>query len=157
MKKILCLAFVLFTSIGIFAQEKIIQKEEFDKMYNTSIRLLSGKVNREIETETLEETPISVKNRSKVAPPIKFTRKEIIEVVPGVGTHSVIEYNSRLGNTKTEWFSVDGKQYTRKGEGVWLVRIVKGAKSKSSSKSENTVNNPSCQSLNKRLINLISE
>lgn len=33
MKRIFCIAFVLFVSIGVFAQEKTIEQTEFDKVY----------------------------------------------------------------------------------------------------------------------------
>jgi hypothetical protein len=127
MKKIVCLTFVLFTSIGVFAQDKTIQKAEFDKMLSTSLRLLSRKAHRIIETYNTQSFWLQ-KSRSNNSPPVvMLSSKNITEILPSVGRHSIYESNSRLGKTKREFFSVGEKQYTREGEGAWLGRIIKGA------------------------------
>lgn len=144
MKKILCLAFVLFTAIGVFAQEKTIQKAEFDKMYNASVRVLSSKPHREIVTDT-NETIYPHKhqsnNSSKVYPTHKSTTNGTTEVLPSVGWHSIKEESSHSGNKKTEQITIGGKEYTREADEKWEVKAVKVAvKTKSTSKSENTIN-----------------
>jgi len=127
MKKIVCLAFVLFTSVCVFAQEKTIQKAEFDKMLATSFRLLSRKAHRTTETHNTQSF------WSPKSPLLNvLSTKEITEVLPGVGRYSIYETNSHVGKrnvgkTKREFFSIGEKQYTREGEGAWLGRIIKGA------------------------------
>lgn len=59
MKKIFCLACVLFASVDVFAQEKIIQRAEFETINKSSSQLLSGKTRRIIRTvqSTVEIMP----------------------------------------------------------------------------------------------------
>ncbi len=54
MKRILCLAFILISSISIFAQEKIIEKSDSGKTFNGPILKAEGKL-----------TPTSVINENK--------------------------------------------------------------------------------------------
>jgi hypothetical protein len=139
MKKILCLAFVFFTAIGVFAQEKTVQKAEFRKIYDASVRLLSTKARRVINTDTNEMHIHYSNTSSKPYRVIRSTSKGVIKVLPGVGSHSINEANLPAGNKKTEQITIGGKQYTREGDGKWDVEAVKGvAKAKSTSKSENT-------------------
>jgi hypothetical protein len=45
MKKIVCLAFVLITSIGSFAQEKTIQRAEFEQNKALKPKIKAAKIN----------------------------------------------------------------------------------------------------------------
>ncbi len=140
MKKIFCLAFVLFTSIGVFAQEKTIQKAEFRKIYDASVRLLSTKARRVINTDTNEMHIHYSNTSSKPYRVIRSTSKGVIKVLPGVGSHSINEANLPAGNKKTEQITIGGKQYTREADGKWEVKAVKAAdKPKSTSKLEKTI------------------
>jgi hypothetical protein len=123
MKKILCLAFVLFSSIGISAQEKTIQQAEFETINKSSSLLLSGKAYRIIRTvqssvEIIPQTNAS-NNSTKTVPPSNISIKSITEFVPSVGFHSVYEFNSSSLNTKKEVIGIGGKTYTREGNGEW--------------------------------------
>jgi hypothetical protein len=143
MKKIVCLAFVLFTNIGAFAQEKVNQRAEFEKIYDASFRLFATKAHRKINTDS-NETHLRTQHSNKSSKPyrvIKSTSKRTIEVLPGVGSHSINEANLSTGNKKTEQITIGGKQYTREGDGRWKVEAVKvAAKAKNTSKSEITIN-----------------
>lgn len=143
MKKILCLAFVLFTAIGVFAQEKTIQKAEFNKIRIASVRMLSSKAHREIVTDT-NETIYPHKHQSNISSKVYPTHKSVTngttEILPGVGWHSIKEESSHSGNKKTEQITIGGKAYTREGNEKWKVKAVKVAvKAKSTSKSENAI------------------
>ena len=137
MKKILCLAVVIFASAGIFAQEKTIQPAEFETINKSSSRLLSGAPRRIIRTQqsTVEVIPQKASNNStKTMPASTVSVKSVIEILPSVGFHSVYEFNSSSKNTKKEIIKVGGRIYEREGNGEWT----EIAAPKASARIENT-------------------
>jgi hypothetical protein len=123
MTKILCLTFVLFASVNVFAQEKTIQRAEFETITRSSSRLMAGKPRRIIRTQqsTVEIAPqTNVSNASaKSLPPSTILVKSVTEVLPEVGFRSIYEFNSSSKNIKKEIIKVAGKTYTREGNGEW--------------------------------------
>ena len=123
MTKILCLTFVLFASVNVFAQEKTIQRAEFETITRSSSRLMAGKPRRIIRTQqsTVEIAPqTNVSNASaKSLPPSTISVKSVTEVLPEVGFRSIYEFNSSSKNIKKEIIKVAGKTYTREGNGEW--------------------------------------
>jgi hypothetical protein len=124
MKKILCLAFVLFASIGVFAQEKTIQQAEFETISRSSSQLLSGKPLRIIRTvqSTVEVIPQTnpSDNSTKTLPSSNISIKSTTEFLPSVGFHTVYEFNSSSKNTKKETIRIGDKTYTREGTEEWI-------------------------------------
>ena len=135
MKKIIGLAFVLFASFSVFAQEKTIQQAEFETINKNSSRLLSGKPRRIIRTQqsTVEIIPQTnaSSNSMKALPASSISAKTVTEILPSVGFHSIYEFNSSSLNTKKEMIRVGGKTYTREGNTEWAELIAPQVISKS--------------------------
>jgi hypothetical protein len=138
MKKILCLAVVIFASAAVFAQEKTIQPAEFETISKSSSRLLSGAPRRIIRTQqsTIEIIPQTkdFNNSMKPAPPSTVSVKSVIEILPSVGYHSVYEFNSASKNTKKETIKMGNRTYEREGNAEWI----EIAAPKASARTENT-------------------
>jgi hypothetical protein len=112
MKKIFCLLFVLFSAIGIFAQEKSIEKEEFEAARRNSYVGLAGRSFR--ETMTIETT-------SNAKNPSKYSSKSVMEFTPARATRRVSEVDSPTLRKKTETIRIEGKIYSRTDDGEWTV------------------------------------
>lgn len=123
MKKILCLAVVIFASAAVFAQEKTIQPAEFETINKSSSRMLSGVARRIIRTQQSTVEVISPSrdsnNTTKTAPASTISVKSVIEILPSVGYHSVYEFNSASKATKKETIKIGDRTYEREGSGEW--------------------------------------
>jgi len=116
MKKFFCLAFILFAAIGIFAQgaeEKPIEKSEFDRVSINSMRKFAGQSYRQMEIfqDILNST---IEN--------KVTSKSIMEFTARQGSRSVYESESSIGKKRTETIFIGDKIYTRIDDGEWTVK-----------------------------------
>jgi len=108
MKKIFCLAFVLFSAIGIFAQEKTIEQSEFDTVVRNSYRKFGGQSFRQTE------------NFQNISPNGNLiTSKSVTEFAARAGRHSFYEFDSSSLKTKRETITIGGKTYMRIGDGEW--------------------------------------
>jgi len=122
MKKFICLAFILFAAIGIFAQdaqEKPIEKSEFDKISLNSFRKFAGQSYRQTEVvtgvlESILPSPIEDKRQNN------FSSKSITEFsFADRGSRTIYEFDSSTFKKKTETIRVGNKIYIRIDEGEW--------------------------------------
>jgi hypothetical protein len=140
MNKILLTALVLFAGIGVFAQEKTIDKTEFDTVFQNSFRSLSGNPRRETSTsksssEIIPQAKYPEANYSgmnhlgtnypanslEYIRPARITFNKVIrEFLPGVGSRMTYEFNSPSLYKKTETIIIADKTYTREGDGQWI-------------------------------------
>ena len=115
MKKIFCLTFILLLSaIGVFAQEeeeeRTIEKSEFDVVMRAGyIKYANLAYRQKINHESF--LPGNDKPGN--------TSKSIIEFAPTRAIRSVFESDSPTAKTRRESIILDGKRYTRSGEGPW--------------------------------------
>lgn len=109
MKKILCIALVLIASLSVSAQEKTIDKNEFDAILKSSFRGLGDKPHRVINT-----TEFSVEGR----PEAKHSTKSTTEFLPGK-FQSIFESQY----IKKETIRIGHETYTREGNGEWRKEI----------------------------------
>jgi hypothetical protein len=124
MKKILLIALVLFAAIGVFAQEKTIEKTEFDTVFKNSFRGLSKSPRRETRTsessfEVIPQPNYPANSLASLQPTNITLMKTIIEFVPGIGSHMIYEFNSPSLYKKTETIIIAGKTYKREGDNEW--------------------------------------
>lgn len=122
MKKISVLILVLFAALANFAQEKTIDKTEFDKVYQNSFRFKINQPRR--ETEVMEANtefiqPANDATGSTRVPPWRISSKTISEYVPFGGSHTINNFNSDHSNARRETIMLAGKVYTREGDGQW--------------------------------------
>jgi len=110
MKKIFCLAFVLLAAVGVLAQEKTIEKAEFDPILRNSYGKYAGQSYR--RTINFEDLPT-------VSNPRKMTRKTVMEFAATRGSRSISEVDSPAIKKKTERIMIGGKIYTRTNDGDW--------------------------------------
>jgi hypothetical protein len=111
MKRFFCLAFVLLTAIGAFAQERAIEKAEFDAALRYSYVKFAGQSWR--RTENTED--ISTETNKN-----KFTLKSVSEFMPAPAkSRWLIESESLAGKTRRENIRIDGTTFTRTGDGEW--------------------------------------
>lgn len=115
MKKIFCLAFILFGTISIFAQEKTIEKSEFDAVSINSFRKFAGQSYR--QTENFQDIlTSSIENKIQN----KLSSKLIMEFAAATrGIRSISEFDSSTMKKKTETIRIGGKIYTRINDGEW--------------------------------------
>ncbi len=111
MKKILGLTFILLAVVNIFAQEKTIEKSEFDKVFQASFGKRSGKSYR--KTTTMEHTFQGGTST------VGYLSKSTSEFQSRIGYHSVYEAKLSSGNKKIERIVIGDKLYTREGDGEW--------------------------------------
>lgn len=111
MKKLFCLAFILFGTIGIFAQEKPIEKSEFDTVSINSMRKFAGQSYR--QTEVFQDILTSSKQN-------KLSSKLIMEFASATrGSRSISEFDSSTIKNRTETIRIGDKIYTRINDGEW--------------------------------------
>lgn len=113
MKKFICLAFILFGTIGVFAQEaeKTIEKSEFDTVSINSYRKFAGQSYRQTE---VSQDILASPNQNKLS--YKF----ITEFASAArGSRSIQELYSMAIKKRTETIRIGGKIYTRTDDGEW--------------------------------------
>lgn len=110
MKKFLGLALIFFAAISVLAQERVIEKPEFDAVYRASFGKRANKPYREITTSE------HYVNGSLAD---GFTSKSTAEFLPRVGYHSTYESNIQSQIGKKERIVVVNKFYIREGDGEW--------------------------------------
>jgi hypothetical protein len=101
MKKIVCLAFVLFTSIGVFAQEKTADKSELDKVRSSSTVKAEGELSQTLITnkKSDEITEVSFERKGCHGPcPID----KVIFRRNGSHSYNGIKYVDRIGNYQAD-------------------------------------------------------
>jgi len=115
MKKLFCLAFILFGAINLFAQEKTIEKSEFDTVSINSFRKFAGQSYR--QTENFQDIlTSSIENKIQN----KLSSKLIMEFASANrGIRSISEFNSSTIKNRTETIIIGGKIYTRINDGEW--------------------------------------
>lgn len=124
MKKFLIPAFVLCVSISIFAQEKTIEKSEFDTVYKNSFRGNVSQARREIRTsesiyDSTQQIKISANVSDSVGTVSRTKSKTVMEFVPNVGTRTITDFYSGSLNKKTETIRIGDKTYKRENDGEW--------------------------------------
>jgi hypothetical protein len=101
MKRILSLAFVLIASVSVLAQEKIIDKSEFDKVYNSSTVKAEGKP---------DQTSITNEKSDEITE-VSFERKGCHGFCPidkvtfslnGPHSYNRIKYVDHIGNFQAD-------------------------------------------------------
>jgi hypothetical protein len=110
MKKLFCLAFVLVAAAGIFAQEKTIEKSEFETVFRNSFRKFAGQSHR--QTTTNQEIAESIDQN-------KTSSQSVIEFAAPRSSRLVFEFNSSSLNKRTESIIIGDKTYTRIDDGDW--------------------------------------
>jgi hypothetical protein len=110
MKKISCLLLILVGFTISYAQEKAVQKADFEAMLSKATEILKAKPHR-----------MTVISRSDVngKPQETASSKTIVEVVSADKRRSVREYKSADKNFKREYIRFGGKTYSRENEGKW--------------------------------------
>ncbi len=117
MKKFFCLTFVLLTAISVFAQERNIEKAEFD----AAMKYRFVKFTRQLYRRTLTSEHIST-----AANRYTFFSKSVIEFdLTQQAIRTVYEFDSSSFKTRGETITIGGKSYTRKGEETWTVTALK--------------------------------
>lgn len=114
MKKIFCLTFILLSAVGIFAQEKTIEKSVFDAALKNRFLKYSGQYYRQTtRSESITPDPGSS----------KITSKSVTEFAkPLAATRLFYEFDSRTIKSKMETVIIDGKIYSRKDDGEWTTK-----------------------------------
>lgn len=110
MKKFFCLTFVLLTAISIFAQERNIEKAEFDAVMKYRFVKFARQSYR--ITTNYENIP-NATNKNKM------TSKSLREYVPSQQSRMLYEFNSPAVKTRLEIIKIGGKTYARKDGGDW--------------------------------------
>ncbi|MGI8468852.1 MAG: hypothetical protein ACR2N3_10395 [Pyrinomonadaceae bacterium] len=110
MNKILCLAFILSSFAGVFAQEKTIGKDEFDAVYKNALAKRADKSYR---------TTITFQNSSEDKPGATDSGTMIIEFIPPSTRRMVYQSNSELQNKKRETIRIKDKIYTKEDGAAW--------------------------------------
>jgi hypothetical protein len=110
MKKILCLALILFAYIAVSAQEKTITQAEFDAVHKTSIDKWKGKSYRMVYS-----TQSNIEGR----PEASYSSKNIIEFASPTHSRSISESTLNSKTTRTEDIRIGDKTYKRIGDGKW--------------------------------------
>jgi hypothetical protein len=118
MRSIFCTAIILFAVIGVFAQEKILTRAEFDAVYKNRKWAPDSWKGRSYRMTTTNE----VKTEGKPAPAnaLKIT----IEFAAPTVSRYVSEIGSGANVVKTESIRIGDKTYKRKGDEPWLVGTV---------------------------------
>ncbi|MGC2239050.1 MAG: hypothetical protein WA584_23045 [Pyrinomonadaceae bacterium] len=114
MKKILGLALILFASVAALAQERVIEKEEFDKVFGNGKSKMDSKPHR---------TTIIWEFRTEGRPELDNQSKLIDEYLPKVGRRSISEANPKTGTPQIETIFMGDKKYRREGNGEWKLGI----------------------------------
>jgi hypothetical protein len=136
MKKILCLALILFACTSIPAQEKTITQSEFDAMYQISIDNWKGKTYRMVMS-----SQSTVEGRLQT----NYASKTIIEFVSPTVNRSISESNFNSKTTRTEAIRIGDKTYKRVGDGQWQEGAFQPYSPKTENKPANTSNQESSQ------------
>lgn len=113
MKKIFCLVFVLFAAFSAFAQqdvEKVIEKPEFDTVFQGSYMKLMGQSYRKTVT-----TQQSIEGK----PANDVLTKSTVEVIPQTGYHYIYESTSQSKKINFEKIVFKDKTYSREGKEAW--------------------------------------
>jgi len=110
MKKILCIALILFGCVGVFAQEKTIEQSEFDAVYKNSLGKWGGKYRMTLTTQS------SVEGR----PQTDYSSKTTMEFALPTGSRTIYENSFGAKSTKTEKIRIGDKTYTRKEGEAWM-------------------------------------
>ncbi|HEY8562299.1 MAG TPA: hypothetical protein VIL74_18125 [Pyrinomonadaceae bacterium] len=110
MKKLFCLTFVLLSALAAFAQEKTIDKTEFDAALKNRFLKFEGRAYR--ETRTIEDvTPKDDR--------FKFFSRSVLEFAPPNRSRLLYESESWLHRKRTETIRIDQKFYLREDDGEW--------------------------------------
>jgi hypothetical protein len=110
MKKIFCLAFVLFAVAAATAQEKTIEKAEFDAVSRPSMRKYLGQSYRQTTT---------TQNIIDDSTNLPILSKTVFEHTAARASRMVYEFSSPTLNVKRETITVGGKIYSRIDGGEW--------------------------------------
>ncbi len=110
MKILFSTLIVLSSLVFTFAQEKSIEKVDFEQIRKTSVEILQAKPHR---ITTVSETKVNGKTQQE-----KRSSKMIIEV-NGDKKRYVNEQTSNQSNTKNEYIQVGGKAFQRANNGDW--------------------------------------
>lgn len=108
MKHILLIALILLGLTNVFAQEKTIDKAEFDKVISDSYKVL-----RNTPYRTIEE---SIMGNSFGSP----MKNRIITERIGTVSRSVYESDSPASSMKTETIFINGKRFVKKQSNPWI-------------------------------------
>lgn len=108
MSKVLCIALVLLSFVGIFAQEKTIGKDEFDAVYKNARSKRADKSYRATITFQKEE-------QGKPA----TTSTMVVEFVPPSMRHIVYQSTSDNQNKKREAIRIKDKTFVKEEGTTW--------------------------------------
>jgi len=126
MKKIFCIALVLFAFTGVFAQEKTTAQVEFDAVYQNSVGKWKVKSHRMIWT---------TQSRVEGRPQTDYSSKTTTEFAPPDASRSTYENSFGSKNSKNETIRIGGVIYTRNNGEAWKEGSFE-AKSQPESKSK---------------------
>ncbi|MBS1795140.1 MAG: hypothetical protein JSS81_14875 [Acidobacteria bacterium] len=108
MKKALCLVILLLTAAGLRAQERTLEKAEFERVIGQSQQKYFGLSYRETET-----SDNSVGNN-------KVVSKFVWEFAGRNARRLFYQFDSPTIKTKKEIITIGGKTYTRTDDGEWI-------------------------------------
>jgi uncharacterized membrane protein YheB (UPF0754 family) len=108
MKYLLLTACILLSLFSVSAQEKIIDKAEFDKVMSGNYRALRNAPNRTIEESVTENS---------FGSPMKT--RTVTERV-GTTSRNLYESDSATSSMKTETIFINGKRFVRKQDNPWI-------------------------------------
>ena len=113
MQKVFGLTIVLLLSAAsLFAQEKTIDKAEFDLVMRNGYLKYTNLAFRQ---------KTSFEDISNGAEKPRSTSKSVMEIMPTPVTRTVYEFDSPTLKQRRESIIADGKRYTREGDGPWTV------------------------------------
>lgn len=127
MKNILCIGLILFGFIGVFAQEKTIERAEFDAVYQNSSEKWKGKSYRMI---------ITTQSSTEGRPQTDYSSKSTIEYTSSTTSRLIYENSFQSKTSNSETIRIGDKLYIREGNGAW-----KAGTSEVKSQPENKITN----------------
>jgi len=130
MKKIFCLMLILLASLSVSAQEKTIDRLEFDAIYKGSTEKWKGKQHR-----------LTVINQSRAEgrPQTDYSSKAVFEFGLDNAARTLLESTYQSVTSKSEAIRIGGKNYSRKGNEKWQeAALVANAKFDNSSEPKNS-------------------
>jgi len=130
MKSILCISLVLFGFIGVFAQEKTIERAEFDAVYQNSLEKWKGKSYRMI---------ITTQSSTEGRPQTDYSSKSTIEYTSATTSRLIYENSFQSKTSNSETIRIGDKIYIREGNGTWKAETSE-VKSQPGNKITNTDN-----------------
>ena len=110
MKSILCIGLVLFGFIGVFAQEKTIERADFDAVYQNSTNKWKGKSYRMV---------ITTQSGTEGKPHTDYSSKSIIENASNTTSRVIYENSFQSKTKKSEKIRIGDKTYLREGNEEW--------------------------------------